>query len=75
MELEIKEVKLEIYTPEEFVVPLRDALTKIGACKIGEYDHVISYQETKGYWRSLAESHPFNGEKKVINHGTESKIY
>ena len=43
MELEIKEVKLEIYTPEEFVVPLRDALTKIGAWKKGEDDHVISY--------------------------------
>lgn len=74
MKFDITEVKIEIYTPEEYVVPMRDALTQIGACKIGNYDHVVSYQDTKGYWKPLEESTPFNGEKGRICSGTEVKL-
>ena len=49
----ITQVKLEIYTPAEYIGALRDSLTALGACKIGSYDHVISWQETKGCWRPL----------------------
>ena len=74
MNVDIDEVKLEIYTPEEYIKELRDTLTRIGACKVGEYDHVVSYQETKGFWKPLAGSHPFNGEKEEINSGMETKM-
>ncbi|WP_242857701.1 hypothetical protein [Beduini massiliensis] len=56
-------VKLEIYVPEEFIETLRDALANIGVCEIGDYSHVVSYQETKGDWKPLQNSQPYQGEK------------
>ena len=61
MNLEIKEVKLEIYLPEEFVEPLRDALVSIGLCRVGNYSHVISCQQTKGFRKPLEDSNPCDG--------------
>lgn len=74
MQLDITEVKLEIYTPQEYVEELRNALTLLGACRIGDYDHVVSYQDTKGFWRPLEQSNPFNGEKGTICSGSEIKM-
>lgn len=74
MQLDIQAVKLEIYVPEEFIEPLRDALANIGVCKIGDYSHVVSYQKTKGYWKPLRNSHPYHGEKGEICFGTEAKM-
>lgn len=55
--LHLKEKTSESYTEHdcqaEYIVALRDSLTALGACKIGSYDHVISWQETKGCWRPL----------------------
>lgn len=48
MQWDIQVVKLEIYVREEFIETLRDALANIGVCEIGDYSHVVSYQETKG---------------------------
>ena len=70
----ITQVKLEIYTPAEYIVVLRDSLTALGACKIGSYDHVISWQETKGCWRPLEDSNPFQGEKGSVCTGEEVKL-
>lgn len=69
----ITQVKLEIYTPAEYIGALRDSLTALGACKIGSYDHVISWQETKGCWRPLEDSNPFQGEKGSVCTGEEVK--
>lgn len=74
MNIDIKEVKLEIYIPEEFVELLRDALAGIGLCRIGNYSHVISYQETKGFWKPLEDSNPYHGTKGQICAGSESKM-
>lgn len=74
MHMEIKEVKLEIYIPEEFVEPLRDALARIGLCRIGNYSHVISYQDTKGFWKPLEDSKPYHGTIGEICAGSESKM-
>lgn len=74
MQLEINEVKLEIYIPEEFIVPLRDALVSIGLCRVGNYSHVISYQQTRGYWKPLENSTPYQGEKGEICAGSECKM-
>ena len=67
-------VKLEIYTPYEYVEKLRDALNELGACKVGEYDHVISYHTSNGYWRPLENSKPYQGEKGMICAGQEVKM-
>ena len=72
--MEIKEIRLEIYVPEEFVERIRDALADVGACKIGEYSHVVSCQNTKGYWKPLEGSSPYNGEKGKICSGSEVKM-
>lgn len=74
MNIDIREVKLEIYIPEEFVVPLRDALARIGLCQVGNYSHVISYQDTKGFWKPLEDSNPYQGTKGEICAGSESKM-
>lgn len=47
MNLDIKEVKLEIYIPEEHIEIIRDSQATIGACRIDEYSHVVSWQSTK----------------------------
>lgn len=72
--MNIKEVKLEIYTPEEFVEKLRDALADIDVCRIGRYSHVVSYQNTKGFWKPLEGSNPYNGEKGEICSDCEIKM-
>ena len=43
------DVKIEIFTPLEYVVPIRDALAKIGAGVIGNYDHCIALHPIQGY--------------------------
>lgn len=72
--MEFKEVKIEIYVPEEYSIKLRDELNKVNACKIGDYDNVISISNVRGYWRPLEGSNPFNGEVGDICEGTECKI-
>lgn len=74
MNIDIRQVKLEIYTPEEFVKPIRDALALIGACRVGNYSHVISCQSTTGSWMPLENSNPYNGTKGEICTGSESKM-
>lgn len=47
----IKKVKIEIYVPEEYIKTIVNELTEIGACRISDYDHVVSYGKVFGYWR------------------------
>jgi hypothetical protein len=72
--MEFKEVKIEIYVPEEYVIKLRDELHKVNACKVGDYDNVISITKVRGYWRPLEGSNPFNGEVGKVCEGEECKI-
>lgn len=68
------EVKIEIYVPEAYIIKLRDELNKVNACKVGDYDHVISITNTRGYWRPLENSTPFNGEVGKVCEGVECKM-
>ncbi len=68
------DVKLEIFTPQEYVLPLRDALAKIGAGVIGNYDHCVALYPIQGYYRPLAGADPFEGEVGQISEGTEYKV-
>jgi hypothetical protein len=74
MDLKIRLVKIEIYVPEEFIIPIRDALHQVGAGRIGDYDHVFSITNVSGYWRPLENSLPYNGIKGSIHFGQECKI-
>lgn len=62
MQLDVTHIKIEIYTPPEYVVPLRNGLNALGACHVGNYDHVLSLQNCKGCWRPLEGSSPFLGK-------------
>ena len=72
--MEFKEVKIEIYVPEEYIAKLREELTKVNACKVGDYDNVMSIVNVRGYWRPLEGSKPFNGEIGKVCEGQECKI-
>ena len=72
--MEFREVKLEIFVPEEFVVPIRDALSRVGAGKIGSYDHCVSVSKVSGYWRPLDGAQPYQGTAGEICSGEESKM-
>lgn len=74
MKIDIREVKLEIYTPSDCLVSIRDALNEIGACHIGNYDQVMAYQISFGSWRPLPGSKPYEGKINVINNGKEIKM-
>jgi hypothetical protein len=68
------EVKLEIFVPEEFAVPLRDELAKIGVGHIGKYDHCVAVYTGKGYFRPLPGADPFDGEIGRISETVEYKM-
>lgn len=69
-----KEVKLEIYLPFEFIEPIVAALSEMGACVVGAYDHVSSYSPVGGTWRPLSGSRPVVGEVDQLSRGTEYKL-
>lgn len=72
--MDFEQAKLELYIPPEYVVPLRDALSEIGAGHIGQYDHCISVTQVSGSWRPLEDARPFLGEIGSVCEGTECKV-
>lgn len=72
--MEFTKVKIEVYLPKECIAPLCDALHEAGACRVGKYDHVVSYQPTEGFWRPLPDSAPYDGKVGEISHGCEYKL-
>ena len=74
MKADVKEVKLEIYVPEEYIEEMRDALADRGIGRAGNYSHVVFYQEAKGYWKPLEGSRPGRGEIGELCGGSEMKM-
>ncbi len=70
----IHSVKIEIFIPEEFIEPLREALNQAGAGQIGHYDNCSSVTQVTGYWRPLPGADPYNGEIGALTHGSECKV-
>lgn len=66
--------KLEIYLSKELIPMMLDEISKLGAGRVGNYDHVASYFEIEGFWKPLEDSLPVTGEKNVINYGKEYKL-
>ncbi|MCQ4923578.1 hypothetical protein NE686_10800 [Tissierella carlieri] len=72
--MEIKEVKIEIYIPEEYIMDLRDELNRANACRVRDYDNCMSVTNVKGYWRPLEGANPYNGQVGEICEGEECKV-
>ena len=68
------EVKLEIFVPPEYALPIRDELAKIGVGVIGNYDHCVALTPVQGYYRPLPEANPFAGEIGKISEVVEYKV-
>lgn len=60
--------------PKELINQMLEEVTKLGACKVGNYDHVASYYEIKGCWRPLDGSTPVTGDQNIVNYGKEYKL-
>ncbi len=67
-------VKIEVFIPEEFVAPLGDALSQIGAGRVGNYDHCMSITAVRGFWRPLPGARPYQGEIGRVESGSECKV-
>lgn len=70
----MKQVKIEIYTPEICLEDLILHLSKIGACKIGQYSYVSSYAKVSGTWMPEVGSAPYQGEIGKLCRGEEYKL-
>ncbi len=66
--------KMEIYIPATHFEALRKALQSVDAGHVGNYDCCLSYSESKGCWRPLPGSSPYNGEENKLCTGTEYKV-
>ena len=67
-------VKIEVFIPPEFVEKLGDALSEVGAGRIGSYDHCLSITPVRGCWRPLAGALPYQGQVGKIELADESKV-
>lgn len=72
--MEFEYCKLEIFIPASHFEALREALRKVDAGHVGNYDSCLSYSETTGCWRPLPGSHPYNGEENKLCTGKEYKV-
>ncbi len=68
------EVKLEIFTPQEYAFQIRDELAKIGVGVVGNYDHCMALMPMKGYFRPTESANPFIGQAGEISEVDEYKI-
>ena len=68
------DVELEIFAPQEYTLPIRDELAKIGVGVIGNYDHCVAIYPVQGFFRPLEGANPFDGEIGEIKETVEYKI-
>lgn len=72
--MEIKFVKIEVLLPEAYIEQVRNELNRLGVLTVGNYDHVVSYTITNGYWRPLENAVPYDGKIGEIAFGSECKM-
>ena len=68
------DVKLDIFTPQEYALKIRDALAEIGVGVIGNYDHCVAIYPVQGYFRPLPGANPFDDEIGKIKETVEYKL-
>lgn len=69
-----KYYKLEIFIPESHFGALREALMRVDAGHIGNYDCCLSYSRVTSTWRPLAGTNPFIGAENEISEEEELKV-
>ena len=68
------DVKLEIFVPQEYALPIRDELAKIGVGVVGNYDHCVALTAVRGFFRPMEGANPSEGEVGKISEVAEYKI-
>ncbi len=66
--------KLEVFTPEEAVDEVLNALANAHAGEIGHYTHCASVSEVQGQWCATEGASPALGEVGKLFTGTEYRI-
>ena len=66
--------KICVYTPENAVEKVKNALFDAGAGRIGNYDHCCWQTTGTGQFRPLANSRPTIGSLNVVEKVSEIKI-
>lgn len=69
-----KYVKLEIFIPESHFRMLQEALQRVDAGHIGNYDSCLSYSRVTGTWRPLEGAHPYQGARNIVSEEPELKV-
>lgn len=70
----MKSCKVEIFIPESHLSQLQEALQRVDAGHIGDYDSCLSYSEVIGTWRSLDGAKPYIGKQNEICQAPELKV-
>ncbi|MDO5062133.1 MAG: cytochrome C biogenesis protein [Peptostreptococcaceae bacterium] len=70
----MKQVKLEIFTPESCLETLLSKLSEMGACRVGRYSYVSSYAKIIGTWMPEEGSDPYEGKIGEISRAEEYKL-
>lgn len=71
---DVHQYQLSVYTPEQNVSELMDAMHQAGAGVIGNYSHCATYFDTFGQYMPLANSHPNHGNIDKLEKVKEIKI-
>lgn len=66
--------KMEVFLPKTHLEALQEALRRVDAGHIGNYDSCLSYSEVTSCWRSLAGSRPYLGEENAVSTEPELKV-
>lgn len=70
----VKSYKIEVYLPEETVLPLLNRVNEAGACRTGNYDLTAAYIKVTGCWRPLKGSTPLIGKENSFTQEKEMKL-
>ena len=72
--MEVLYCKLEIFLPESHLEPVRQALARVDAGHIGNYDRCLSYSRVTSCWRPLAGTAPYLGKEGEVCTAQELKV-
>jgi dinuclear metal center YbgI/SA1388 family protein len=74
MSNDIKQYQVSVYTPEDALSKVLDAMHVVGAGVIGNYSHCATYFETSGQYKPLENSNPYHGEMGTLEKVKEIKL-
>ncbi len=66
--------KLEIFVPESHFEAVRQALWRVDAGHIGNYDRCLSWSRVHSCWRPLAGTHPWDGTPGELSEAEEIRV-